>query len=246
MKNVNYIDTIKDVTSKLLPKFVSRYESEHNFKLPKITVLTIGGYIKNPNDVVVNNKPPEFGHINVNVEVDVKDGRIGIVKKLVLNVLERVMDSIGFQYDEIYVNYITTAQLNRDNIEKLESTIYKLLYSYDKHEGWYSLPYSESNEDGVDWIVKGKVTKVIVRPKEVSIRGYKLDCIYDVLVTFSVTKILIGFKSENDWEEVYREHDLPSHSWDTIIDDIELYVTKMIPQICEVDVDYDFSRTLRN
>lgn len=246
MKNVNYKDTIKDVTSKLLPKFVSRYEFEHNFKLPKITLLTISGHIKNPNDVIINNQQPEFGYINVNVEVDVKDGRIGIVKKLFLNVLERVMDSLGFKHDEIYVNYITTAQLKRDNIEKLESTIYKLLYTYDKHEGWYSLPYSESNEDGVDWVVTGKVTKVIVRPKEALNMGHKSDCVYDVLVTFSVSKILIGFKSENDWEEVYGEHDLPSHSWNTISDNFESYVTKMVPQICEVDVDYDFSRTLRN
>jgi hypothetical protein len=240
MNNSIYTERVKEIMSKLLPKFIERYESQHNFQLPNINILDVMGSVSNIWRVLEDSESPRFNYLGVKVEVDVKDGRIGRVKKLISNTLEKTLDSLGYEYSETYIEFIKTSDLNKEKIEKIENLIFKLIYKVDEHKGWYVLPYSTSDEEGVDWIVKHMVKDVKVEPIKSKPKNMEEYCVYEAEVTLVVKKILIGSESEDEWEKMYRIHDLPEHSWDKISEEIESLITKMLPEVCEVGVKYEF------
>lgn len=232
-----YSKEIEKVINKILPKFIERYESQYNFELPKINIIDISATPVNLFKVLEGNESPTFSFISVKVEIDVKDARIGRVKKLIKSLLENTLDSLGYLYGDLYIDFIKTSDLNKEKIEKVEGLIHKLLYTNRRQSGWYSLPYSDSNDDGVDWVVEYYPYEINVNP----VKSGELtneNCIYDAEITLMVTKILVGNKEENEWELMYHEHDLPEISWDDINDKIGDLLEKFMPNICDYSIEY--------
>lgn len=237
-----YINKVEEIVKKLLPKFVENYETRHKFELPKIEVMSIDGSVRNIWKVFSDeNITPEFGYVSVKVSIDVKDGRLGRVKKLLSSLVEKVMDSLSYSYDEIYIDFIRVADLEKEKMEKVEGLIYRLLLQNRKHQGWYSLPYSDSYDEGVDWIVEYIVDDVKVNTninkKEL---GVDDNCVYRAEVTLLVKSIMVGSDENDEWEKAYRIHDLPEHSWDEIIEENQKTIIQMMPQVCDVEVKFKF------
>jgi hypothetical protein len=235
-----YADEAEKVVKKLLPKFVEKYESQHNFKLPKIEIVEITGQPHNIWRVMSDGEKPSFNYVGVKVEVDVKDGRIGRVKKLITNTVEKVLDSLGYEFNEIYVEFIRTSDLDKEKIEKLEGLIHKLLLGDRMHKGWYSLPYSDSYDDGVDWIVRVLPYQIQLSPSTVNNLNVNENCIYEVKIVLMVESIFVGSEENNEWEKVYGQHDLPEHSWDEIQDNVHKKIKDFMPNICDSSIEFKF------
>lgn len=104
--NDNYfIKEIDKIVKKLLPKFIEKYESKHNFKLPEIEITSIEGYVRNIWEIVRGDETsPIFMYVGVKLLVDVKDSRMGIVKKMIKSLVESTLDSLSYYYDEIIID----------------------------------------------------------------------------------------------------------------------------------------------
>ena len=235
-----YMDEVEKVVKKLLPKFVEKYESQHNFKLPKIEIVEITGQPHNIWRVMSHGEKPSFNYIGVKVEVDVKDGRIGRVKKLITNTVEKVFDSLGYEFNEIYVEFIKTSDLAKEKIEKLEGLIRKLLLGDRMYKGWYSLPYSDSYDEGVDWIVRALPYQIQLSQSTVNNLNVNENCIYEVKIVLMVESIFVGSEENNEWERAYGINDLPESSWDEIQDNVYKKIKDFMPNICDSSIEFKF------
>lgn len=235
-----YMDEVEKVVKKLLPKFVEKYESQHNFKLPKIDIVEMTGQPHNIWRVMSDGEKPSFNYVGVKVEVDVKDGRIGRVKKLITNTVEKVLDSLGYEFNEIYVEFIRTSDLDKEKIEKLEGLIHKLLLGDRMYKGWYSLPYSDSYDDGVDWIVRVLPYQIQLSPSTVNNLNVNENCIYEVKIVLMVESIFVGSEENNEWEKAYGINDLPESSWDEIQDNVYKKIKDFMPNICDSSIEFKF------
>ena len=236
-----YISQVEKVVKQILPKFVERFNAQHNFELPKFEIdidgypRNIWGYLNDPKNQI------EFNTVYVKVKVQVKDGRLGRLKKLIKLVVEQSLDSVGFKYGEVYIDF-EKELLNESNdlSDKLKDIIIKIIGNESSYKGWYSLPYSDSNDEKVDWYVEYKIKDIkLWKPNDEELRF----CLKNTLITgtiyITITKILVGFEETNDWERLYNEHDLPSWCWDDLQENILNELETLIPQLC-VDIEMDF------
>ena len=242
MGNNHYIDKVEEVVKKLLPKFIEKYESQYGFDLPKFNIIEIDGYVQNIWKIFDGSETtPIFNFINVKVEIETKDGRIGRVKKLINSLVEKTLDSLGYEFNEIYVQFIKTSDFEQEKIDKVRSTIHNLLLSNRHFKGWYTMPYTD-NDDKVDWHVS-------VYPNTIDITQAKPNplndgtCIYDVKIVLIPDKILVGFEDTNEWEKVDKINYLPERSLDEIQDKITNLLSDFMPNICDVEIEYT---TLKN
>jgi hypothetical protein len=105
MKKNAYISEVEGVVKQILPKFVERFKSQHNFELPKFEI-TIDGWPTNVwNYMRGDDEPITFNTVWAKVKVEVKDGRLGRLKKLLKLVIEQSLDSLGYGYGEVYVEF---------------------------------------------------------------------------------------------------------------------------------------------
>jgi hypothetical protein len=102
MKNA-YISEVEKVVKQILPKFVERFNTQHNFELPKFEI-DISGWPNNIwNHMRGEDEAISFNTVFAKVKVDVKDGRLGRLKKLLKLVIEQSLSSIGYDYGEVYI-----------------------------------------------------------------------------------------------------------------------------------------------
>lgn len=115
--------------------------------------------------------------------------------------------------------------------ERLIELIKDDLKGSKEYKGRYILPYSDSNDDMVDFIITYHVTKV----KLWKTLTPQFSCAFEGTVYISVDNVSVGFEGTDDWETAHI-HDLPSWVEEDFQYSIEQGL-KMYP-IC-VDVDYD-------
>lgn len=90
-----FIDSIK----KIEKKYINSYEEKNGFSLPKYEIINISCYPKLSNDKI------KFGNIYVDVKIEVKDGRFGRLKKFLRDLISSVINSLGYHFDEIYLDF---------------------------------------------------------------------------------------------------------------------------------------------
>jgi ribosome-binding factor A len=239
-KNI-YIEKVETIVKKLLPKFIDKFESKHNFGLPKINIIEMDGGILNASNIIVYGENPHFRYVGVKVEVDMKDGRLGKAKKLITSVVEKVLDSLGYKYSEIYVEFIKTSDLDKEKIEKFEGLIRKLLIGNRKYKGWYSLPYSDSYDDGVDWVVNVLPYEIKLQQSNLNYLNTDKNCVYDVKIVLIVESMFVGSEENNEWERVYGINDLPESVWDEIKDDTQKTIENFLPTLCDYHILFKFN-----
>jgi len=116
-------------------------------------------------------------------------------------------------------------------VEKLIEFIKDTLKGKKEYKGRYSLPYSDSNDDMVDFIITYHVTKV----KLWKTLTPQFSCVFEGTIYISIDNVSVGFEGTDDWETAHI-HDLPSWVEEDFKYSIEDEL-KIFP-IC-VDVDYD-------
>lgn len=226
-----YMTKVESLVNKTLPKVIERFNSENNFKLPGFTINSINGWPSNFFQVGMHQAEPRFGTITVDVDVEVKDGRLGRLKKLITKLVEQSLISIGYEYDEVYVEFH-----NYISIEKNSDALRKFLKTFKTHKGWYSLPYSSSDDEGVDWVVNYDAQLYDI--KKPLRRSSECQLMADIELV--INEILVGSEEENEWENYYRITDLPERSWDKIEDEIVSKIGGMLPHICINEIKYTF------
>jgi hypothetical protein len=82
--------------------------------------------------------------------VDVKDGRLGRLKKLLKIVIEQSLSSLGYNYGEVYIEFDKESiQEQTNSVDRFKSIITKLISDKPTHQGSYTMPYTD-NDDMVD------------------------------------------------------------------------------------------------
>jgi len=239
MKNA-YISEVEKVVKQILPKFVERFNTQHNFELPKFEI-DLSGWPNNIwNHMRGEDEAISFNTVFAKVKVDVKDGRLGRLKKLLKLVIEQSLSSIGYNYGEVYIEFDKELiQEETNSTDRLKSIITKLISDKPTHQGSYTMPYSD-NDDMVDWYVEYVVKNVeLWKPNERELIGCDEDTLYTGTVYINVIRILVGFEVTDEWERGHGEDDLPSWCWDDVKESIMNTIEQMLPQIC-VDVDLSF------
>ena len=117
--------------------------------------------------------------------------------------------------------------------EQTIEMIHKLLKDKNQFDDWYSMPYSD-NEDQVDVHIEYKIKKVLLKKD-----NSNLDYLFLGTVIIQPTKVLLGV--DDDWEEGFKQHDVSEYMWDTlgeeVIEDIEI----ILPHVYMIP-EFDFTK----
>jgi hypothetical protein len=117
--------------------------------------------------------------------------------------------------------------------QKTLDMVHKLLDGTHVFEGWYSMPYSDSNDDVVDYQIK-------YRAKKVSIWKMKNgECQYEGTIYIEPLGISLGVNDE--WEHGFRQHDISELIWDDLGENTIKKVSTILPHVC-VDYDWDYKK----
>jgi len=113
--------------------------------------------------------------------------------------------------------------------ERLLEIIKDTLKGDREYKGQYSMPYSSSDEDMVDFIINYHVSRIKLWKSD------DRNCNFEGTIYVIIDRVMVGFEGTTDWERAHI-HDLPSWTEDNfkdeIIDELKIY------PVC-VDVDYD-------
>ena len=112
---MTYAQHLENHIKKILPKFLERYEQEMGFSLPKIRIDRIEAYASK-NEWMRGNIV--FGSVFLNVSLDVKDNRMGKVKSFLKKLLDMGMNSLGYKYDNVYLEIEQSDDLLEESIKK--------------------------------------------------------------------------------------------------------------------------------
>ena len=117
--------------------------------------------------------------------------------------------------------------------ERTIQMIHQLLKDKHTFETWYSLPYSSSDDDVVDVVIKYKVNKVkIWKVKD-------KECLFEGTIYIQPTNLRLGVNDE--WEEGFKQHDIYESKWDELGEEITDEVMSVLPHVC-IDYDFDFTK----
>lgn len=118
--------------------------------------------------------------------------------------------------------------------QKTLDMIHKLLKDKNQFDDWYSMPYSDSDDDRVDVHIEYKIKKVLLKKD-----NSNLDYLFLGTVIIQPTKVLLGV--DDDWEEGFKQHDVSEYMWDTlgeeVIEDIEI----ILPHVYMIP-EFDFTK----
>ena len=118
--------------------------------------------------------------------------------------------------------------------QKTLAMIHKLLKDKNHFDDWYSMPYSDSDDDRVDVHIEYKIKKVLLKKD-----NSNLDYLFLGTVIIQPTKVLLGV--DDDWEEGFKQHDVSEYMWDTlgeeVIEDIEI----ILPHVYMIP-EFDFTK----
>jgi hypothetical protein len=230
-------DLIKERVNKILPKVFESAEEKLGYELPIVKITEIDTYSTGKLDSSGEYKVSISG-VFVDAIISKKDGTFGKVKKLVLSTIENVITASGYEYREVYVTYKkgeTTDFINETTkdkgTEKYLEIIKHTLKGDRDFTGKYLMPYSDNDDDHVDFIINYHIDKVSLW------KSNGKHCQYEGVVYVKIDKIMVGFEGTNDWEEVRRIQYLPfwveEEFKDSIQDELSIF-----NNIC-MDVDYN-------
>jgi hypothetical protein len=115
--------------------------------------------------------------------------------------------------------------------EKYLEIIKQTLKGDREFKGKYLMPYSNNDDDHVDFVISYHVTRVSLW------KSNGKHCMYEGVVYVKIDRIMVGFEGTNDWESVRRIQYLPfwveEEFKDLIQDELNIF-----DNIC-MDVDYD-------
>ena len=118
--------------------------------------------------------------------------------------------------------------------QKTLDMIHKLLKDKNQFDDWYTMPYSDSDDDRVDVHIEYKIKKVLLKKD-----NSNLDYLFLGTVIIQPTKVLLGV--DDDWEEGFKQHDVSEYMWDTlgeeVIEDIEI----ILPHVYMIP-EFDFTK----
>ena len=230
-------EVIKERVNKVLPKVFGSAEKSLGYELPNVKIQDIDTYSTGKLNADGEYKVSISG-VFVDAIISKKDGSFGKIKKLVLATIENVLVTSGYEYREIYVTYkkdetndfINETTKDRGT-EKYLEIIKHTLKGDKEYKGKYLMPYSDNDDDYVDFIINYHVTKVSLW------KSNGKNCQYEGVVYVKIDKIMVGFDGTNDWESVRRIQYLPfwveEELKDLIQDELDIF-----NNIC-MDIDYD-------
>jgi hypothetical protein len=230
-------DLIKERVNKVLPKVFESAEEKLGYELPIVKITEIDTYSTGKLDSNGEYKVSISG-VFVDAIISKKDGTFGKVKKLVLSTIENVITVSGYEYREVYVTYKkdeTTDFINETTKDKGSEKYLEIIKHTLKGDrdftGKYLMPYSDNDDDYVDFIINYHIDKVSLW------KSNGKHCQYEGVVYVKIDKIIVGFEGTNDWEDVRRIQYLPSWVEDEFKDSIQNELD-IYDNIC-MDIDYN-------
>ena len=118
--------------------------------------------------------------------------------------------------------------------EKTLDMIHKLLKDKNQFDDWYSMPYSDSDDDRVDVHIEYKIKKVLLKKD-----NSNLDYLFLGTVIIQPTKVLLGV--DDDWEEGFKQHDVSEYMWDTLGEDVVEDIDSILPHVYMIP-EFDFTK----
>ena len=120
-----------------------------------------------------------------------------------------------------------------NNLNKTLNLIHSFLKGKHWYEDWYSMPYSDSNDDVVDFKIQYRIEKVSLwKSKE------DFDCLYEGTVYIEPISLSLGVNDE--WEHGFKQHDIYERNWDDLGDKLVEDILTYLPHVC-VDYSFNFS-----
>lgn len=120
------------------------------------------------------------------------------------------------------------------NTEKTLELLHKYLKGTHTYQGWYSIPYSDANDDSVDYIIEYKIKKISLW------RGNSSDeCVFEGTIYIEPIKLSLGVNGE--WEHNFKQHDIYEGDWEECGEDLIEKINKFFNHIC-LDYDFDFKK----
>ena len=117
--------------------------------------------------------------------------------------------------------------------QKTLDMIHKLLKDKNQFDDWYSMPYSDSDDDRVDVHIEYKIKKVLLKKD-----NSNLDYLFLGTVIIQPTKVLLGV--DDDWEEGFKQHDVSEYMWDTLGEDVVEDIDSILPHVYMIP-EFDFT-----
>ena len=117
--------------------------------------------------------------------------------------------------------------------QKTLDMIHKLLKDKNQFDDWYSMPYSDSDDDRVDVHIEYKIKKVLLKKD-----NSNLDYLFLGTVIIQPTKVLLGV--DDDWEEGFKQHDVSEYMWDTLGEDVVEDIDSILPHVYIIP-EFDFT-----
>ena len=118
--------------------------------------------------------------------------------------------------------------------QKTLDMIHKLLKDKNQFDDWYSMPYSDSDDDRVDVHIEYKIKKVLLKKD-----NSNLDYLFLGTVIIQPTKVLLGV--DDDWEEGFKQHDVSEYMWDTLGEDVVEDIDSILPHVYMIP-EFDFTK----
>lgn len=115
--------------------------------------------------------------------------------------------------------------------QKLIEMIKKLMRGTHSFDGWYSMPYSSSDDDKVDFIIKYKIEKISIW------KSKENDCPFEGTIYIEPLSLSLGVN--DDWEHGFLQHDIYEWIWDELAEDCVHRIMSHIPIVC-LDSDFNF------
>ena len=118
--------------------------------------------------------------------------------------------------------------------QKTLDMIHKLLKDKNQFDDWYSMPYSDSDDDRVDVHIEYKIKKVLLKKD-----NSNLDYLFLGTVIIQPTKVLLGV--DDDWEEGFKQHDVSEYMWDTLGEEVVEDIDSILPHVYMIP-EFDFTK----
>lgn len=118
--------------------------------------------------------------------------------------------------------------------EKTLGMIHKLLKDKTQFDDWYSMPYSDSDDDRVDVHIEYKIRKVLIKKNTED--TYHL---FTAMAIIQPTKVVLGV--DDDWEEGFKQHDISESMWDSLADEVIEDIETILPHVLIIP-EFDFTK----
>jgi hypothetical protein len=118
--------------------------------------------------------------------------------------------------------------------EKTLGMIHKLLKDKNQFDDWYSMPYSDSDDDRVDVHIEYKIRKVLIKKNTED--SYHL---FTAMVIIQPTKVVLGV--DDDWEEGFKQHDISESMWDLLAEEVIEDIETILPHVLIIP-EFDFTK----